>query len=193
MSCLGPRLADLADGRLDPVSADRALVHVAGCPACQRELAEQRRIHRLLAVAPAPGPSESFLARLAQTPVQAGPTGPAGGRTPGGRPPGPRGSRGPARRRARLRTAVVAAGGAAAVAAAFALGGNAIAMFTPASPPGLSPVVPAVDTYTAEHAASTDRLPLTAPGASIVLVSYGASSPAPPSAADRAAVRLRSS
>jgi anti-sigma factor RsiW len=189
MSCLGARLAELADGRLDAVAADRALAHVAGCPACQSELAAQRRIHRLLAISPAPEPSESFLARLAAAPTQFAAGDP--GRGPSDRPRGHGGTGrpSPARPGRRVRRVAVATSGLAAVAVAIAWGGSALAMFSPPSPPGLSLVVPAVDRYTTEHAASTDLLPLTTPGSSIVLVSYGRAQ-VPVSPADRAAVRL---
>lgn len=188
MSCLGPRLAELADGRLDPIAADRALVHVAGCPSCRRELDAQRRIHRLLSGSPTPEPSQSFLARLAAAPAEA--TAPSDDHAPTDRPRGRRDSAGPGRPARRRRRVVVAAGGLAAVAAAFTWGGSALAIISPPGPPSLTPIVPAVDSYTAEHAASTDLLPLTAPGSSIMLVSYG-SARVPSNAGDRAAVRLR--
>jgi anti-sigma factor RsiW len=192
MSCLGARLAELADGRLDPVAADRALAHVAGCPACQSELAAQRRIHRLLAISPAPEPSESFLARLAAAPAEldAGTRGDDRGPSDRPRGHGGTGRPSPARPGRRVRRVAVAASGLAAVAVAITWGGSAVAMFSPPSPPGLSLVVPAVDRYTTEHAASTDLLPLTTPGSSIVLVSYGRAQ-MPVSPGDRAAVRLR--
>ena len=45
---LGPAASDYVDGRLDQVSAERAVDHLAGCPECRTLVHEQRR-HRKLA------------------------------------------------------------------------------------------------------------------------------------------------
>ncbi|WP_205687455.1 zf-HC2 domain-containing protein, partial [Cellulomonas endophytica] len=85
MSHLGSRIDALADGQLAPAAAERALAHVAACPACAEELAAARDAHRRLAaaadVAPAPDLTARLL-RLACEPPQ---------------PPPSRGADGPAR------------------------------------------------------------------------------------------------
>lgn len=49
MTHLGSRISALADGRLDADARERALAHVAACPACAEELAATRAARRALA------------------------------------------------------------------------------------------------------------------------------------------------
>ena len=183
--CLGDRIADLADGRLDPAAMERAYAHVAVCPACRAALEAQREVRARLAqpgVDPLEAPSD-LLARLrglgvapltptgygdaadaadAAIPVQAGvgrvPAGAAGVR-PGVIVTGTHPSR--VRRRHRRRIAVASAAGAAAMAVVAVVGGGSSAVSGPVrSGPSIAPVV---DRLTAAHATSTDQMPFSGP------------------------------
>ena len=196
MSCLGPVIADLADGRLSRSEADAALAHVAGCDGCRRELQRQRAAHQLLADGHAPPISSDFLEQLraiaqspapqpqvAATSIAAGVVGAArtrrGPRRPGGRrlDTGPRGRR-------RILVGTVLTGAAAALVVTFGAAPAFITPLTPISPVGggAVAVVPAVDRFDAAHAASIDQLPLRGPSAEVQQVGFlrPASSSAPP-------------
>jgi anti-sigma factor RsiW len=62
------RVQDYLDGALEPAAARAFRAHLAGCPACARELALYRRVFERLAAAPTwdPGPAltERVLARV---------------------------------------------------------------------------------------------------------------------------------
>lgn len=155
MSCPDRRLAELVDGRLSAGALDQVLSHVAGCAPCRRELRELHRLRSMLAAAPgaddALADRITLLAATAPLPVY--------------RPPG---TSEPARRH-RGRQVAALAGGATIMAAAVAWGASTVSVAD------VSPVqvVPQVDRYTVEHAASTYRFPLSTPGSSVLQVSYG--------------------
>lgn len=77
MTHLGTRISALVDGRLTGAERERALCHVAACPACADELAATRAARRALAaaceVAPAPDLTARLLALGAQAACPAGP------------------------------------------------------------------------------------------------------------------------
>jgi len=173
--CLGARVADLADGRLSPAETERCLAHVAVCPACRAAVQAQRSVSGgLRAAASEPGPAappDDLMARLMRIPEQPSAAGapdlpaiPLQGGT-GARPVGPAGPRprvaATSRRPGRRRRAVLGTAAGAVLVVAAALGGNAAlnaSVTTPA--PAIAPVV---DTFTVEHAASADGLPLSGP------------------------------
>ena len=172
--CLGARVADLADGRLSPAETERALAHVAACAACRAALKAQRSVSgglRAAASEPAKAtPPDDLMARLLRIPDQspdpAGdlPTiplqGGAGLRPVGPAGPRPRVAETSSRPGSRRRVVLGSAAGAVLVVAA-ALGGNAALSAQVTTPtPAIAPVV---DTFTIEHAASTDGLPLSGP------------------------------
>lgn len=64
MMHLGSRISALVDGQLDPAATERALAHVATCPACAHELAAARRARQALAAADPVVPTEDLTARL---------------------------------------------------------------------------------------------------------------------------------
>lgn len=168
MSCLGARLADLLDGRLAPDAHEQVLVHVARCEPCREELVALRTVRSLLATTQGP-PADSDLTDRLTAFVTTGPI-------PVVRDDA--GSGAPARGRGRGVVAV--AGGLTVAAIAVVWGVSAVP--APAGPapagPASTPVVPAVDRYTAEHLASTDGFPLTTPGSTVNQVAYGAPDPA---------------
>ena len=62
---LGSRISALVDGQLDPAATERALAHVAVCPACAAELTAAREARRALAAAAEPvEPTDDLTARL---------------------------------------------------------------------------------------------------------------------------------
>lgn len=163
MSCPDRRLAELVDGRLSTGAVDQVLAHVADCAQCRRELRELHRLRSLLAAAP--GADEQLVDRLTMLAVTA-PL-PVYRPTPQAEP----------HRRHRGRQVAALAGGATVIVAAVAWGAGAasVADVAPAQ------VVPQVDRFTVEHAASTYRFPLSTPGSSVLQVSYGApGAPTPP-------------
>ncbi len=172
--CLGPRIAELADGRLGPAEAERAFAHVAVCATCRGALAAQRAVISRLDTAPPAEPSADLLARLsgiAATPLPPIPTQggagvrPAGaaGRRPTGSAPG---STHPRPRRGR-RVVIAGAAGAAALAVAVVVGGSSALTGAVVTRPAIAPVV---DTLTDEHAVSADQMPFSGPR--IVTVGY---------------------
>ena len=187
--CLGPRIADLADGRLEPAEAERAFAHVAVCSTCRDALVAQRAvISRLDIVDPVDPPSE-LLGRLrgigmaapSSDPVPGIPEQGGAGMRPGGAAGrGPRGtapgSTRPPRHRGRI--ALAGAAGAAAMAVAIVVGGSSALTSTVVThAPSIAPVV---DTLAVEHAVSADQMPFS--GHRIVTVGY-----AGPAAPDTAA------
>ncbi|HET8970251.1 MAG TPA: zf-HC2 domain-containing protein [Candidatus Nanopelagicales bacterium] len=158
MSCLGARLDDLVDGRLSPELAEQALSHVAGCERCRTELTAQRRLRQLLATSSPPPGADALVSRLAGVAAVPAVAEPAPGTGPGRS----------ARRVATMTTALVAVA-VAGVGVAWSAGAG-----TPAPEPPLTGavVVPAVDRFSAEHAACADLLPLAAPGSTIAQVGY---------------------
>jgi hypothetical protein len=183
--CLGTRIADLADGRLEPAEAEKAYAHVAVCPACHAALASQRAVRaRLLGTADPVDPPSDLLGRLRgiaepsaeplpTIPVQGGAgmrPGGAAGLRPAGAAPGPSG---PRRGRRRGRAVVAGAAGAAALALAVVVGGSSALSGAVVGRPSIAPVV---DAFTVEHAVSADQMPLSGPR--IVMVGYsGPSAP----------------
>jgi len=193
--CLGARIADLADGRLDPAETERAFAHVAVCAGCRADLAAQRSTSQRLAALADPAsvdPPSDLLQRLLGVAsaaddtadprhVPVPPQGGAGQRPSGGagvRPwSGARSSR-PASRRHRGRVALATAAGAAALAVVAVVGGQSALAGTVVPRPAIAPVV---DTLTDEHVASADQMPFSGPR--IVSVGYvdraAAASPSP--------------
>ena len=167
--CLGPRIADLADGRMAPVEAEKAYAHVAVCATCRDALAAQLAvISRLDTVGPLE-PSTDLFARLAgisaadplpAIPPQGGAgarPGGAAGRRPAGSGPG---SLRPPSRGRRGRIVLASAAGAAALAVAVVVGGSSALTSAVVSRPSVAPVV---DTLTAEHVVSADQMPFAGP------------------------------
>jgi Putative zinc-finger len=64
VSHLGAWVSALVDGQLSPAETERALAHVAGCPACADELAAARQARRALSIAPDVAPDPELTARL---------------------------------------------------------------------------------------------------------------------------------
>ena len=177
--CLGDRVADLADGRMAPAEAEKAFAHVAVCDRCRVALDTQRAataalredvpgmpeglMGRLLAIPFAESEPDPVEAAAASIPAQAvaGSTRPSG--AAGVRPAVPAASARPsASRRRRTRAAVGSAVGAVAVAVAFTVTGAPAAVSSPAPAPAPS-IAPVVDALTAEHSASTRRMPFAGP------------------------------
>jgi len=185
--CLGPRIADLADGRLEPAEAERALAHVAACTTCRDALVAQRAvISRLDTVGQVDPPSE-LLGRLrgiaapSSDPVPAIPEQGGAGMRPGGaagrgpRGSGPGSTRPPVRRRGRI--ALAGAAGAAAMAVAIVVGGSSALTSTVVTrSPSIAPVV---DTLAVEHAVSADQMPFSGPR----IITVGYAGPAAPDTA----------
>ncbi len=189
--CLGDRVADLVDGRLDASATARAYAHVAECRRCRAAVAAEREASARLRGSSGGVPTQDFLDRLGSIagdgvaprpvppiPVQAGadrpwgrgPSGPAGVR--------PVGVPGQSRRRRQGRVVIASAAGAAALAVVAVVGGGSASLGGTAVPaPAIAPVV---DTFTVEHAASTDQLPLSGPRI-VTLSDHGPSTSASPS------------
>lgn len=167
--CLGDRVADLADGRLDATATERAYAHLASCGRCRVELDAQRQVSADLGATAPLEPSADLLSRLRGIAVPAPsvipeqpPTGthPRGGA--GVRPSAVTGpSRPSAGRRRRARVALASAAGAAAFALAAVLGSGSVASPGPAlTSPSIAPVV---DRLTDAHASTADRMPFSGP------------------------------
>ena len=73
----------LVDGRLRPDVAERAHVHLAGCPRCRQAVAAEREVARRLRDAPVPAPSDQLVERLLALGGPQGPFAPAPLRVPG--------------------------------------------------------------------------------------------------------------
>ncbi|MDX6200613.1 MAG: hypothetical protein QOF82_2354 [Frankiales bacterium] len=164
--CLGERAAALADGELGPDARDVALAHLVNCDGCRDEVAGQRRLKARLGELAEPLPPAGLVERLSAMgtlgapELSLGPDEWHGGtrhrvrlpsrsrRRPGrfdpvdhARPLGRRGVR------------YAMAGGVSVLAlgvSAFALGGGGQSSPT---------VVPAVDTFSFEHAQTTGEIP----------------------------------
>jgi hypothetical protein len=188
--CLGPRIADLADGRLEPAETERAFAHVAVCTTCRDALTAQRAVRSRLDTVGQVDPPSELLGRLrgiaepGTEPVPPIPTQGGAGLRPGGaagrRPTGTSAasSRPPSPGR-RRRVVAAGAAGAAALAVAVVVGGSSALTSTVVPRPSIAPVV---DTFAAEHAASADLMPFSGPR--IVTVSHvGPAAPDPASPA----------
>ena len=159
------------------------MAHVARCEPCRQELVGLRQLRSLLAGASTPNADHTLVQRLSHLPAST--------------LPGHDGSEAPhqvAQHRSwpgsrRVRRTAAVAGGATAVAAMLAWGAATAASVTPPAAP-LQLVVPSVDRYGLEHAASVDSFPLAAPGSAVMLVSYGGAAAAPAAAAPPAVRHL---
>lgn len=65
----GDRLAALADDHLDDAERDALLLHLAGCPQCRADYAEQRAVRQALGGLATPLASDSLARRLATVPA----------------------------------------------------------------------------------------------------------------------------
>ena len=186
--CLGPRIADLADGRLEPAEAERALAHVAVCTACRDALVAQRAVISRLDTVDQVDPPSDLMGRLrgiaapSADPLPAIPEQGGAGMRPGGAAGrGPRGtaagSTRPPTRRHLGRIALAGGAGAAAMAVAIVVGGSSALTSTVVTrSPSIAPVV---DTLTVEHAVSADQMPFSGPR----IVTVGYAGPAAPDTA----------
>ena len=170
--CLGARVADLADGRLDPADAERAFAHVAVCATCRAELEAQRAATSRLTESSSVEPPSDLFQRLLSVPsadpapsapVVVPPQGGAGQRPAGSagvRPASGARSTRPSVRSRRGRVALASAAGAAALAVVAVVGGSTALSGTVVPRPAIAPVV---DAFTDEHAATADQLPFSGP------------------------------
>lgn len=175
--CLGPRIADLADGRLEPAEAERAFAHVAVCTACRDALTAQRAVRSRLDTVGRVDPPSDLLGRLrgiaepGAGPVPPIPSQGGAGFRPGGaagrRPAGTSSTNTRPPRQRRRRIVAAGAAGAAALALAVVVGGSSALTSTVVTRPSIAPVV---DTFTVEHAVSADLMPFSGPR--IVTVGY---------------------
>lgn len=184
---LGQRISALVDGELGHQERDRALAHIAHCPACRSQLEEERRVKDRLATAPAPPPSPALTARLLGlaepgepmpprerrmplTPVVPTLPAPGGGR---GRPRGRTDPRGPGRLRGRTpRSRRARYTAATAVSAVGLVLGAAFMAGAAPQQPG-APVLPPAAELSVEHAATTSGQPLGDPAFDAVTASFG--------------------
>ncbi|MDX6258226.1 MAG: hypothetical protein QOJ11_4560 [Frankiales bacterium] len=175
--CLGERAAALADGELGPGARDAALAHLVNCDGCRDEVAGQRRLKARLGELAEPMPPAGLIERLSAMGTLGAPELSLGpdewhdGGQPGAwhRVSMPSRSRRGAGRldlldhvrphgRRGVRYAIT--GGVSVLAlgvSAFALGGGQ------SSPT----VVPAVDSFTFEHAQTTGEIPFGAVPANV--------------------------
>ena len=149
---LGDALSGLLDGELGAAQQDAAQAHLAGCPACARELSAVRQARTWVRALPPVDPPSGFYERVLE---QGRLVSPAFGRQPFGRQPfgrqafGGRGRPGtpadPAAARAQLRrrAGAVAVGAAAAAVTVLGMGS-----------PQQTPVSPAVPRFVEAHASS---------------------------------------
>lgn len=157
--CLGEHAAALTDGELGPQARDAALAHLVRCDDCRDEVAGQRRLKARLGELADPAVPQDLLARLSAMSTLGAPEPAFDGWQ--GPPASPRHRvrlHGFSRRsrvelpvhRRGVRYAIT--GGVSVLAlgvSAFAMGGG------PSSPT----VVPAVDSFTVEHASTADEVP----------------------------------
>lgn len=185
MTHLGDRVAALVDDQLAPGDRERLLAHVAGCPQCRREVEAARLLKQRLATLQAPRPSARLTRQLVAMSEPGEPMPaerPAASWARRSRPaptawgPGPVAGAASApsasRRATRLRRAATAAVsvGAATLGVAFAVGDEGGS--------GARPVVPPVEQFVVEHAATSGDVPLTEPVVGALTVG-GAASVAP--------------
>lgn len=170
MSHLGDRLSAVVDGELGHGERDLVLAHLTRCDDCRQLVESERAVKaRLLGLAPPPLPP-TLVARLQQIPAPSLTTAPPGGaivsadatRLPPRRLR--RATRRPAGRRldsgrVRRRTASAGALVMVALSTAFVLGGQETGNETP--------VRPAVERFTIEHASVTGTVPLVDPASLI--------------------------
>lgn len=89
MTHLDERITSLADGRLAPDAAERALAHARACATCGAALARELRVRAVLRSATDPQPSDELVAHLLALGGPAGPLGPRPGHVPGTPRPAP--------------------------------------------------------------------------------------------------------
>jgi anti-sigma factor RsiW len=83
MSHLGERVSPLVDGQLGPDAAERALMHIAGCPECHDAVEVERLTKQRLAALGVPRPGGDFMHRLLEMSGPSGPMPPRPGHVPG--------------------------------------------------------------------------------------------------------------
>ena len=165
--CLGERAAALADGELGPDARDAALAHLVNCDSCRDDVAGQRRLKARLGELSEPLPPVGLFDRLSAMAESGAPELSLGSDEWQGEPAATRhrvrltsrGRRRPhlgridhVRPHGRRVVRYAMAGGVSVLAlgvSAFALGGGQ-------SSPTL---VPAVDSFTVEHASTTGEIP----------------------------------
>ena len=182
MTHLGDRVTPLVDGQLPPDATERAFAHITTCQQCRQQVDAERLTKSRLATLADPEPSSDLVDRLLQLAGPAGPLPPRDGRVPGtprvhpvsapaaapSRPPSAPSRPGAARssrlgrlrrpaargsRRSRLRMAATLVG-ALTIVGAGVVGGLSLT----AARPGPT-IVPPVDVFVVEHAATTSDLP----------------------------------
>ena len=129
MTHLGNRVSALVDGRLSVDATERAMVHLAGCEACRREVAAERSVRRLLSDGD-PAAPDRLTSSLLALGGEHGPMAP--GAAPQGAEPAGWTSPPPGAGRPASRRAVAAAGGSAAVLVSGVLG---VALLGAQAPP----------------------------------------------------------
>lgn len=173
--CLGELAAALADGELGPGARDAALAHLVNCDSCRNEVAGQRRLKARLGELTEPLPPAGLFERLSAMGANGAPElelGPDDWHDP--RPPRHRVHLPSRRRPGRLlRSDHVRPYGRRGVRYAMAGGVSVLALGVSAFAMGggqSSPtVVPAVDTFTFEHAQTTGEIPFGVVPASVPL------------------------
>lgn len=202
MTHLRDRVAALVDGELGHDARDRALAHVAGCAECRQELEAHRRVKAMLASTSEPRAAQELRLRLrllaqdqprplrAEVPPLPTPVRPLRRPTPARpstrrRGPGrhPEGRSGQVRPGAQVRSAgrrtlahrsALASAGALSVVAVV-LGGAFVLGGSPTQPV----LRPPVDTFSVQHAVSTDDMSLSDPVVGAVTASFVPGEPAP--------------
>jgi hypothetical protein len=83
MSHLGERVTSLVDGQLPMETAERALMHLAGCADCREVVEAERLMKQRLASLGAPEPGDRLVSRLLELSGPSGPLPPRRGHVPG--------------------------------------------------------------------------------------------------------------
>lgn len=166
MSHLGDRVAALVDEQLPADVRERLLSHVARCSQCRREVEAARMLKRRVSALGSPAPSDHLTRRLVAMSEPGEPM-PADRSTTWGRRRGPTWgvghvSAGAHQSRLLRATAVAVSLSAATLGFAFVVGNEGEGE--------LAPVVPPVDRFVVEHAATSGDVPLTEPAVSAVTV-----------------------
>jgi hypothetical protein len=83
MSHLGERVTSLVDGQLPVETAEKALMHIAGCGDCREAVEIERLMKRRLSMLDAPEPGDQLVGRLLELAGPSGPLPPRPGHVPG--------------------------------------------------------------------------------------------------------------